>query len=65
MAYTKFVGDVNAELNLIKASKPNEDDGSPVIKPKYNLRFEENLMQNEEQHEMLKKLEEKKKEGNI
>ena len=61
--YVKFVGRVKADLNkILEEKEPDQDDGSPVIKPKGNPRFEENQMQLDEQVEMLKQIEEKKKE---
>lgn len=38
-AYIKFVGKLKADLNVIKETKPEEDDGTPVIEPKFNDRF--------------------------
>ena len=49
-AYISFVGKVKADLKMIKGdNKSDEDDGTPLIKPKGNDRFEKREMQLEEQ----------------
>ena len=60
VVYTKFVGDVKADLNFIKASKPVEDDGTPVVEPKFNDRFQEKEHQNDDQNKMLQNIEDQK-----
>ena len=52
-AYIKFVGKVKADLKLIKETKSEEDDGTPLVEPAGNDRFEKREMQLKEQNKIL------------
>jgi hypothetical protein len=60
-AYIKFVGKVKADLKLINGSKSEEDDGTVAAPAKFNDRFEERERKNDEQHKMLRGLDQRSK----